>query len=288
MSQASKQSASAPEDEAIPASPNQLTSMDDIDILHGKEIYREFGTRVIEHTTSKGVVLAVRASETFNDSEADMMQCAATHGVLAPKVRGIYDIYNSRTELLARVMVSERVPGIPLADAWEGYNDADKSAIKDQLRHQLARIRACTQPYIGRIGYQKLRNVYDITDTFCGPFDTEKAFDDFCVKCLFGGFRTQWKWKRFLRRDRKQRSSTFVLTHGDLTPGNIIVQGNVITGIIDWEFSGFCPEYAEYAIALGLSRWYEWWTPVLAEILPSCPAERLEFTGMIRYGLLMA
>jgi thiamine kinase-like enzyme len=37
-----------------------------------------------------------------------------------------------------------------------------------------------------------------------------------------------------------------VLTHGDLSPRNIIVQDNKITGLIDWEIAGWFPEYWEY------------------------------------------
>jgi aminoglycoside phosphotransferase (APT) family kinase protein len=37
----------------------------------------------------------------------------------------------------------------------------------------------------------------------------------------------------------------FVLTHGDLTLGNIIVKDDKITTIIDWEHAGYYPWWAE-------------------------------------------
>ena len=37
-----------------------------------------------------------------------------------------------------------------------------------------------------------------------------------------------------------------VLTHGDLSQHNILVQNGKITGLIDWEFAGWLPEHWEY------------------------------------------
>lgn len=36
------------------------------------------------------------------------------------------------------------------------------------------------------------------------------------------------------------------LTHGDLLPQNILVEGSTITGIIDWETAGYYPAFWEY------------------------------------------
>jgi hypothetical protein len=121
------------------------------------------------------------------------------------------------------------------------------------------------------VGGQKTRNVYDgLGGSFCGPFADEKAFDDWCLAYIPGGPLTRFKWKRLLESERKNRRvASFVITHGDLTPRNIIVQGNVITGIVDWERSGFFPEYAEYVFAMMLCHSHEeWWIPVLEELLP--------------------
>lgn len=41
------------------------------------------------------------------------------------------------------------------------------------------------------------------------------------------------------------RETMFVLTHGDLSPRNIMVDGSKVTGIVDWDNAGFYPEWAE-------------------------------------------
>ncbi|RYP10934.1 hypothetical protein DL764_000370 [Monosporascus ibericus] len=282
MSKKPSQDPKAQEDTDIRAALDKLRDMRYPDAVQGKEIYNFMGGRVIEHRTSKSDVLAIKVNSTINRSEGDMMHYAAMNGVRAPRVRGVYDIVGTRR--LARAMVSERVPGVPLADVWQTLSAADKSTIKDQLRTQLARMRACTQPFIGRVGRQKTRNVYDgFGGSYCGPFADEKAFDDWCLAHIPGGPLMRFKWRWLLESERKnRRAASFVLTHGDLTPRNIIVQGNVIMGIVDWERSGFFPEYAEYAFAMMLCPSHEeWWIPVLMELLPPCSKRRLEFTGMV-------
>lgn len=86
--------------------PNYLT-FNYLKAVIGKEIYNYWGKRVVEHTTSNGDVLALKVNtpDGLDRSQADMMHFAATHGVLAPKVRGVYDIMTKRP--IARIMISE-------------------------------------------------------------------------------------------------------------------------------------------------------------------------------------
>lgn len=45
------------------------------------------------------------------------------------------------------------------------------------------------------------------------------------------------------------RSYDVRFTHGDLGPQNILVRGSEVVAIIDWECSGWYPEYWEYTKA---------------------------------------
>ena len=51
-----------------------------------------------------------------------------------------------------------------------------------------------------------------------------------------------------------------VFTHGDLLPHNIMVKNGHISGIIDWEYSGWLPEYWD-CTAMLRSRKLDWWWP---------------------------
>jgi aminoglycoside phosphotransferase (APT) family kinase protein len=64
-------------------------------------------------------------------------------------------------------------------------------------------------------------------------------------------------WVKFLRSLLPPALSTTVFTHGDVRPANIMVDINesgryLVTGIIDWETSGFYPDYFEPAKILYL------------------------------------
>lgn len=218
------------------------------------------------------------------------MHYAATHGVLAPKVRAVYDIHTvSSTRPSASAMVSDRVPGDRLSEVWGDLSDEGRSSIVAQLRQQISNMRSCTQSYIGRINNRSTYNFYErVPGKACGPFIDEEHFDEWCLsrvpEGLFG--LTRQKWTKWLEKERQRPVRRFVLTHGNLSPRNIIVDDGSITGIVDWEMSGFWPEYAEYAFAMELFPVYqrrqeEWWGPVLQEILPRCSKQRLEFTRAV-------
>lgn len=49
-----------------------------------------------------------------------------------------------------------------------------------------------------------------------------------------------------------------VLTHGDLHPGNVVFDGNVITGVLDWGQSGFSIREREYFEARSRTRDVDW------------------------------
>ncbi|KAH8719688.1 hypothetical protein HC256_000117 [Beauveria bassiana] len=79
----------------------------------------------------------------------------------------------------------------------------------------------------------------------CGPFDTEEAFcrhlsrDSYIEDAIPSAF------------DTKHRS---VFTHSDLHTCNILVHNGRLTGIVDWESSGFMPEYWDFTKAMRTAK----------------------------------
>lgn len=278
---------STSEDADLTTLHDQLRGIKYFTAVEGKSLCEGIAPLVVESTTAAGRVLAVKVSERGNidKSEADMMQYAATHGIRAPKVLGWYEIHSHRpTRPVGVALVSDKVPGVPLVDVWLDLSKETQSSITTQLRGELQRMRNCTQPYIGCIHRQPTRNVYDrLFIHYCGPFESEQEFDEWCLARVNRGSLSRWRWNKFLERERrKSGNQEFVLTHGDLSPRNIMVQDGVVTGIIDWERSGFFPRYAEYAFAMKLCHSHErWWIPVLKDLLEPCSKDRLEFTRLV-------
>lgn len=59
--------------------------------------------------------------------------------------------------------------------------------------------------------------------------------------------------------DMLLKSASSVFTHGDIAPRNIMVDENGnITGIIDWEWAGWYPDYWEYAQIMRPAFWGDW------------------------------
>lgn len=133
------------------------------------ESHQFYVDRVLKHDTPSGDEIAIkfkRSHADFEDdgiqTEADMMHYAATHGVLAPKVRALYDIHTvSSTRPSAFAMVSDRLPGDRLYEVWADLSDEGRSSIVAQLREQIGNMRSCTQSYIGRVNNRSTCDVYE-------------------------------------------------------------------------------------------------------------------------------
>lgn len=133
------------------------------------ESHQFYSDRVLKHDTPAGDKIAIKFKRLHADSEddgiqteADMMHYAATHDVLAPKVRAVYDIYTiSSTRPSASAMVSERLPGDRLSEVWTDLSDEGRSSIVARLREQISNMRSCTQSYIGRLNNKSSCNVYE-------------------------------------------------------------------------------------------------------------------------------
>lgn len=50
-----------------------------------------------------------------------------------------------------------------------------------------------------------------------------------------------------------------VMTHNDLDPRNILVRGSTVVVLLDWELSGYYPDYWEYAKAMRRPDWETGW-----------------------------
>ena len=263
--------------------------------IDGETVYYRDMRRVIKSQTSKGKIVAVKIDrkDQWQRSEAAMMQFASQiPGLKIPKVLGYYEVKSQFSKDIA-VIVMEWVAGEPLHQVWETLKEAEKSYIKKQLKVQLALMQTYTKPYIGRVGHQA---AYGVFAKFhmkelrgVGPFDSEAEWEKWCSDRLrdvrgrlslsYWEYRTSLKCKEELKKIEKffqfigiskpRKAKEFVLTHGDFAPRNIMVKDGKVTGIIDWEHSGFYPWYIEQGIfAAGIVSMESWWLDVFREIAP--------------------
>ncbi|KAI3576079.1 serine/threonine protein kinase [Fusarium oxysporum f. sp. albedinis] len=128
-------------------------------------------------------------------------------------------------------IVMQRIRGTSLAEAWKTLSAADLSNIFAQLRRMFQVLRALVPP--DGVGVQSCLGDLD-------PDNHPDRVED-----------QVWKEikEMVIKQDGLWPQPEF--THGDLNPFNILVRGDQVVGIIDWEFAGWHPCYWEYT-----SAWY--------------------------------
>lgn len=143
------------------------------------------------------------------------------------------------------------VPSMTLAKAWPALSCEGKLSTQKQLNgifEQLRELRQTDGQRMGSIGGEGVKHLRN-DESFKGFIDTAAAFREFEFSARNRGSTS---YVTFLRSLLPATSPGSVFTHGDLRQDNIMVQmdGNKvdtchITGIIDWEWSGFYPDYFE-------------------------------------------
>ncbi|OJJ31579.1 hypothetical protein ASPWEDRAFT_54700 [Aspergillus wentii DTO 134E9] len=101
--------------------------------------------------------------------------------------------------------------------------------------------------YIGSVDLGPVTDPILESHPIQGPFETEEA------NVLAG----------MLSQNRHQ----ILFTHGDLRLQNIMIKDGCVSGILDWKFSGWYPEYWEFSKALHVWKWQNDWTEYLVQIL---------------------
>jgi len=128
-------------------------------------------------------------------------------------------------------------------DVWPNMSEDEKISIAQQLGRAVTLMRSSrqTETLIGAID-GLARDCRRYSDYAGGPFADEESFNasvlDLYTSC------PQPVRDALSSKMRSDHSIRF--THADLSPRNIIVKDGKIQGIIDWEFSGWYPEYWEY------------------------------------------
>ncbi|KAL2869534.1 uncharacterized protein BJX67DRAFT_370752 [Aspergillus lucknowensis] len=146
----------------------------------------------------------------------------------------------------------ELIRGPTLEECWDSLNITEKEAVSDQLSQIMGKLHNLAQDpserFIGSINHENLHDYVFIDQPKTGPFSSVSEFNDWFAllhQLLLGH-----------RYDDPNRSllpdtGEIKLTHADLHRRNIIVASTspVRVVIMDWQQSGWYPEYWEYCKA---------------------------------------
>ncbi|KAI2820995.1 hypothetical protein CBS63078_1696 [Aspergillus niger] len=155
------------------------------------------------------------------------------------------------------------IEGQSLDRVWETYDSITKAQISTQLKDYIGELRQIGNGngsyYIGSVGPGPVTDPILENYHNKGPFTSEDEFNNTLVKA-YQAQAPKRHIKNLLSGMLSQRKHRTVFTHGDLRLANIMVNDGYVTGIVDWEFSGWYPEYWEFAKALVLN-------PIILNIL---------------------
>ncbi|KKK21111.1 hypothetical protein ARAM_007618, partial [Aspergillus rambellii] len=139
-----------------------------------------------------------------------------------------------------------------LAEVWPLLNLVQKAAIKEQLTLIMNDLRSL--PYdtgtpFGGVRDEGCKDIRRHLRRSAKPIFTVDQFEDFLFTTDQAGGEVFVDLLRQLSPSTHSPSPAIVFTHGDLRPENIAVEAKnndwIISGLIDWEYSGFYPEYYE-------------------------------------------
>lgn len=171
----------------------------------------------------------------------------------------VYNAYKDDKTGHVRI-VMEFVEGDCLEYVWDKLNPSQKLSIIEQLRNIFLELRKLKGTLIGGIDGTACED-HLFTDNLggYGPYDSENHFNDGIVTALKQSKQGPWVDVVCEMILDSLRNHKVVLTHGDFAPRNIIVQGTKVVAVLDWELSGYYPEYWEYVKALWRPAWESAW-----------------------------
>ncbi|KAF5018117.1 hypothetical protein F66182_9910 [Fusarium sp. NRRL 66182] len=162
-------------------------------------------------------------------------------------------------------LLTLRLPGVPLAHAMDMLSDRDCRDFVSRMQDYVTQLRAIPRPNGG-------------DDSICNIFGDACSDPRIRDGNPIGPFKDEEAFSRYLRYpdDPARRGHKIVFTHADLNLRNILVdritrpdgtRGWTLVGIVDWENSGFYPEYWDCTKAqFEGSRWDERWRRALFDV----------------------
>ncbi|KAI0144356.1 kinase-like protein [Xylariaceae sp. FL1272] len=206
-------------------------------------------------------------------AEAHVMQyVAARTSIPVPR------IFCAFTHRGQSYIVMERLDGDCVGRGWVFRTEESKARILGQLRSMVEQLRSIQPPnkhgvsnivggpiYDPRLPSPQTTGPFSCIDDFHrqlrlnNPLDIDPERSPADLLELFAFYR--------------QPFADPVLTHGDLSSMNVLVKGDDVVGIVDWETAGWFPSYWEYACAWNVNPQNEFWQQEVDKFVTPMPYE---------------
>ena len=205
---------------------------------------------VVVKCTDDIVAKVVLGNNDYTEYTSMQFLAARAPSVPAPRAHGLIAFGPFR------VIFMSHVPGMTLTQEWPNMSHEGKLSIQQQLEVIFLQLRSLPQDDVNVLGGVCGEGAKELRVDECALFKditTTTEFSDLQFSASHHGSNTYVKLLRsLLEHDNADLKLGSVFTHGDLRTDNIMVQQDpsinghfIVTGIIDWEDSGFYPAYYE-------------------------------------------
>lgn len=203
-------------------------------------------------------VICVLKENIKNPFEAEMMiYIKENTNIPVPKV---FDY--GKNEQNNYYILMEYIEGDILENVFETLNNDEKENIINQLKGYIYEMRKKTFLNICSINNNPCHEL-SVSNELFGPFREIEEFNNYRINKLI---MDDEDIKKYINTNKNIKTK-FILTHNDLGPYNIIVKDNNIAAILDWELSGYYPEYWEYNRTYFHCGYTEDWKQILNNII---------------------
>ncbi|KAJ5165116.1 uncharacterized protein N7500_006946 [Penicillium coprophilum] len=162
-------------------------------------------------------------------------------------------------------VMTERIHGQTLEEAWPSLSESQKIAIADQVVQIRKRLRSVTSTSIECVDNGPSYPDLPFSDLEPrGPFHSDQElWDALSLKLHCVPSKVLENLKK-----RLPKCEPYVLTHCDLNLGNVMVQDGKVISILDWEYAAYFPVWYEYVSAsFGFTEMDVEWKMLLQERL---------------------
>ena len=227
----------------------RIISQDELDTAEG------FGPFVPVYKVDSKTI--VKTGSSVRKSEAEIMRFIRNRtSIPVPEVLNSYMDEKRGKECI----VMEFIPGDNLDKAWEGYTDIEIESVVSQLRGYMEQLRSIKGTFIGSVDGAPCNDQYfDEKPNGYRPFINEEEFNRGIVSALKEAVPEDWSGFTCDIWAEVMTGHEIVMTHNDFDPRNILVRGSEVVALLDWELSGYYPEYWEYCKALRRPTWHSGW-----------------------------
>jgi hypothetical protein len=210
--------------------------------------------------------VCVKYGATVHLSEAKAMQLVAeSTSVLLPKV------FCSFRRKGITYIVMERISGDTIGRNWNRRTAESKADLLSQLRQYFIELRAIPHPSPGNVAAADLTELYDyrISSKPFGPFSSSREFHSFLRDHITTASFVSDEVQQMIQM-QEEDSYSVCFSHGDPSSSNFLVVGNTVA-MIDFEFSGFFPNYWDYVAGRNTNPYDDFWKPEIEKFLDPYP-----------------